>query len=101
MVGEGNIKGGALEAPSMTMSLMVTMTSAELYHQIDGTLDTAYNGLSWLEMVQTFLTLPKYLRTAPTTVWKEQEATARSLEVEEAEEGEVVAVIYLVEEYRG
>ena len=56
MVEEGNIKEGALEGPSMTMSLMVTMTSGELDHQIDGTLeelrslawvlDTAYNGLA-------------------------------------------------------
>ena len=106
MVGEGNIKEGALEGPSMTM------TSGELDHQIDGTseepgslagvLDTAYNGLAWLEMVRTFLTLPKCLRTAPTAAWKEQEVTARSLEAEEAEEEEeVVAVIYLVEEHQG
>ena len=109
MVGEGNIKEGALEGPSMTTSLMVTMTSRELGHQIDGALeepgslagvlDAAYNGLAWLEMVRTFLILPKCLRTAPTTVWKEQEVTTRSLEAEE--EGEVVAVIYLMEEYRG
>lgn len=106
MVGEGNIKEGALEGPSMTTSLMVTMTSRELGHQIDGALeepgwvlDAAYNGLAWLEMVRTFLILLKCLRTAPTTVWKEQEVTTRSLEAEE--EGEVVAVIYLMEEYRG
>lgn len=64
----------------MTVSLMVTITSGELDHQIDGTLeesgslaealDTAYSGPAWLEMVRTFSIPPKYLRTVPTAVWK-------------------------------